>query len=444
MLNSEKLVMRGAFWTIGAYGLSVGLRFGSNIVLSRLVVPEVFGIMLVINTLRNGIELISDVGIGQNIVHNSDGEKRAFLDTAWTIQILRGLVLFSILFLAAAPLGQLYSLPASAIQFSALTLAIMGAASVSIYVLQRRLQLVRLNLFDLGMDFIGAVLVVGLALYSPTIWSLILANVLGAAIRTVATYLLPHGRNWFAWGPDCARQILSFGKWIYLASLLSFLCASFDKLYLGQSVPLALLGIYGIARNVADLPAALIARLGHSLIFPLIAREQDGPRAELRKHLRPLRLKLLLACAVSIAFGAAFADYAIRIVYDSRYHEATWMLPILLVGVWGAILCSINEYALLGVGKPLYGAAGNMTKLACLVVGIPLALQVAGLLGAILLIAFSDVCRYFLILFGQQRERVSFFMQDIMVSAIMLGLLALLTLLRLKAGLGTAFDGATG
>lgn len=444
MLNSKKLVMRGAVWTIGTYGLSVGLRFGSNIILSRLVVPEVFGIMLVINTLRNGIELISDVGIGQNIVHNSHGEKRSFLDTAWTIQILRGAVLFSILFLAAAPLGKLYDLPASAIQFSALTLVIMGAASISIYIMQRRLQIVRLNLFDLAMDFVSVALVVGLALYSPTIWSLILANVLAAAIRTAATYMLPHARSWFAWQPDYARQILSFGKWIYLASLLSFLCASFDKLYLGQSIPLALLGIYGIARNVADLPAALIARLGHSLIFPLIAREQDRPRSELRQHLSPLRLKLLVACAFAMAFGTAFADYAVRIVYDERYHEAGWMLPILLIGVWGAILCSINEYALLGVGKPLYGATGNMAKLACLVVGIPLGLQVAGLLGAILVLAFSDICRYFLILFGQRREHVSFFLQDVMMSALMLGLLGLLSLLRLEFGLGTAFDGALG
>ncbi|MGO4834884.1 oligosaccharide flippase family protein, partial [Rhizobiaceae sp. 2RAB30] len=390
------------------------------------------GIMLVINTLRNGIELISDVGIGQNIVHNSDGEKRRFLDTAWTIQILRGAVLFSLLFLAAAPLGQLYDLPASAIQFSALTLVIMGAASISIYLMQRRLQIVRLNLFDLAMDFVSVALVVGLALYSPTIWSLILANVLAAAIRTVATYMLPHARNWLAWQPDYARQILSFGKWIYLASLLSFLCASFDKLYLGQSIPLALLGIYGIARNVADLPGALISRLGHSLIFPLIAREQDRPRSELRQHLSPLRLKLLLVCALGMGFGTAFADYAVRIVYDERYHEASWMLPVLLIGVWGAILCSMNEYALLGVGKPLYGATGNMAKLACLVVGIPLGLQVAGLLGAIVVLALSDVCRYFLILFGQRREHVSFFLQDVMMSVLMLGVLALLSLLRLQ------------
>lgn len=434
--------MRGAIWTIGTYGASVALRFGTNVVLTRLVAPEVFGVMLIINTLRNGIELLSDVGIGQNIVQNPKGEDRSFRDVAWTIQLVRGVVLFSLLFAVAAPLGKLYHLPATAIQLSSVTLALMGAASLSIYLMQRRLQFARLNLFDLAIDAISAALVIGLAIISPTIWSLIIANIVSTTIRTIASYFLPEARNWLAWHKEHAREIRAFGKWIYLASLLAFLCASFDKLYLGQSIPLALLGIYGLARNVADLPAALFARLGHSLVFPVIASQRSGSREELHARLSPLRLKLLLVGAACIAFGAAFADYAISIIYDSRYQEAAWMLPVMLAGVWVSILCSMNEYALLGVGKPLYGAIGNMVKLLCLVIGIPIALHTVGLLGAIIIVILGDFCRYLPILVGQQRERLSFMMQDLAISLFLLALLAGFTLLRWQAGFGTAFDSA--
>lgn len=441
MAFAQKLVMRGALWTIGAYGASVSLRFGSNVILSRLVMPEVFGVMLIINTLRNGIELISDVGIGQNIVHNPQGETRSFRDTAWTIQLLRGVVLFSALFLAASSIAEIYRLPAEAIQLSAVTLVFMGAASTSIYLLQRRLQFVRLNLFDLGIDFIGAVLVVGLALYSPTIWSLITAHILMVVVRLVGTFLLPESRNWFAWNPAHARQILSFGKWIYLSSLLAFLAASFDKLYLGQSIPLAMLGIYGLARNVADLPTALFARLGHSLVFPVIAAEQESPRGEMRGRLSPLRLKLLFVAAACLAFGIAFGDFAIRIIYDARYAAAGWMLPVMLAGVWAAILCSMNEYVLIGLGKPLYGALGNLAKLIGLAIGIPVGLHLGGLGGAILAVALADCCRYLPILLGQRRETVSFLRQDIALSSVMVALVCLFTVLRGAAGFGSAFDG---
>lgn len=440
MSLSSRQERNGAIWIVGGYGTSVALRFGSNVILSRLVVPEVFGVMLIINTLRSGIELLSDVGIGQNIVHNPKGEQRDFLNVAWTIQLLRGLLLFSLLFVVAAPLGQLYQLPSAAIQLSALTLALAGAASVAIYLQQRRLQFARSNLFDLGVDAIGAVLVVGLAWYSPTIWSLIFASILTTAIRTGASYLLPDARNWFAWQRDHALEIIHFGKWIYVSSLLAYLCASFDRLYLGQTIPLALLGIYGVARNIADLPALLFARLGHSLVFPVVAANQETPRPELRQRIKTLRFKLLLLCAVCIALGASIADFAVMIVYDARYQEAGWMLPVMLVGVWVSILCSMNDYALLGLGKPLYGAAGNLTKLICLAIGIPLGLHLYGLLGAILAMALGDVFRYFPILFGQRQEHLSFRAQDLALTALMLGLLAAFTLLRWQLGLGTAFD----
>lgn len=440
MSFSSKSFLGGAIWTIGAFGASVCLRFGSNVVLSRLVVPEIFGTMLILNTLRNGIELLSDVGIGQNIVQNPKGGTQEFLNTAWTIQIVRGFILFSILFVAAAPLAQLYQLPVGALQLSSVTLAIMGAASISIYILQRNLRLAQISMFDLSIDAVGAILTVGLAWHSPTIWSLIIANIATVSIRTFATYLLPSARTWLVWNRAYATQIVHFGKWIYLSSLLAYSCASFDRLFLGQSISLALLGIYGLAKNVAELPSALFARLGHSLVFPVIAANQQVSRQELRSRIGSLRFKLLLVCAVSIAAATSFADIAIMIIYDSRYHEAGWMLPLMLVGVWFGILCSMNEYSLLGLGKPLYGASGNLVKLICLAVGIPVGLHLFGILGAVLALVLGDIFRYFPILLGQRREDLSFRRQDIVLTIVFIAVLFAVTLSRWQLGFGTAFS----
>ncbi|WAJ31108.1 oligosaccharide flippase family protein [Antarcticirhabdus aurantiaca] len=438
---SGKFVLRGTAWTVGTYGISTALRFGSNVVLSRLVVPEVFGIMLVINTLRAGIDLLSDVGIGQNIVHSPNGDDRRFRNTAWTVQVLRGALLFAVFVLAAPFLGSVYGLPSEAIQLSAFSLLILGFCSVSVHLLQRRLRIVTSNLFDLAMDVVGIALTIGLAYWWPSFWSLIIAGLVASTIRAAATYLLPEAPVRLDWKAEDARQILSFGKWIYLASMLAFLCASIDKLYLGSIVPLAVLGIYGIARNIADLPVALAGRIGYSIVFPLIAAERDLPREIMRGHLAPIRLKLLLACALCIGLAAGFADYAVRLVYDSRYHDAAWMLPILLLGAWGSVMCSVNEYLLLGLGKPLYGAAANVAKLAYLGLGMAVAWSVLGLVGAVAVIALADVSRYLIIAFGQGRERVVFLRQDMIATVLLVAVIAAISLARIEAGFGTTFDG---
>src|SRR5262245_43506231 len=66
--------LRGAAWTIGAFGVGQALRLLTNIVLARLLAPELFGIMIIINSVRTGIDLVSDVGIGQSIVQNRNAE----------------------------------------------------------------------------------------------------------------------------------------------------------------------------------------------------------------------------------------------------------------------------------------------------------------------------------------------------------------------------------
>lgn len=441
MALSEKRIVKGAVWTIGAYGFTVCLRFFSNVVLSRLVVPEVFGLMMVLNTLKMGAELMTDVGIGQNIVRSANAEKQSFQNTAWTIQFVRGLAIFGLLSLAAYPLARLYEIPMSAIELSALAVLVAGTASTSVYYLQRHMDIKRYNIFELVCDILQAVLVVGLAFLSPTIWSLIAANILAAGLRAALSYGLPHARNRFEWHGDHAREIISFGKWMFLSSLLAFLCMNFDRLYLAQAIPLAVVGIYAISRTIAEIPAALAARLGHQLIFPLIAASQAGSREDLRRGVAPMRFKLLAAAAFAIAFGIATADIAVSLIYDDRYRDAGWMLALLLAGVWFAILCSVNEYTVLGVGKPMYGVAGNATKLAALVAGTPPAVMAYGLPGAILTVAASEILRYIPVFYGQRRERVTFFRQDLFLSLFLAVLLSTFLWLRWYLGFGTPFDG---
>ncbi|MCX8996221.1 oligosaccharide flippase family protein [Rhizobiaceae bacterium BDR2-2] len=444
MAISQRRVVTGAMWTIGTYVLTVGIRFVSNIILSRIVVPEVFGVLMIITTLKFGIELLTDVGIAQNVVRSKDGDKKSFQNTAWTLQFVRGLVLFGLLTMAAYPLSQIYQIPASAIQLSGLTLVILGAASTSIYYLQRQMQLMRMNLFDLAVDAVSAVLVVGLALINPTVWSIIAANLLGAAFRATLSYALPRARNWFEWNRAHVEEVLSFGKWIFLSSILSFLCMNFDKLFLAQSLPLAVVGVYAIARTIADLPSALIGRISYQLVFPLIAAHAGETRAALRRHVGSLRLKLLLGAAFCMAFGISVADIATEIIYDSRYHEAGWMLAMLLVGIWFSIVCTVNDYMLLGLGKPVYAVIGNSLKLAGLVALTPVASAWMGLPGAIMAISACELFRYLPVVYGQWREQISFVRQDVLVNAALVAFLALFLFVRLETGFGTPFDAIPG
>ena len=160
-------------WSTGAFAAAQAIRLVNNVLLARILAPELFGIMLIINTLRTGIELTSDVGFGQNIISNKDGAQRSFYSTAWTIQILRGVILCLIFAAASTSIAHFYGHPSisTVLLASSLIFLFSGFNSMGPALLQKKLELKRISIFEGdSIAVLSLVVHVGFALLSPTIW----------------------------------------------------------------------------------------------------------------------------------------------------------------------------------------------------------------------------------------------------------------------------------
>jgi O-antigen/teichoic acid export membrane protein len=441
-LATGKLV-NGTVWTVGAFGASQIIRLGSNIVLTRLLAPELFGLMVIVNTLMTGIQLVSDIGIGQNIVHSKNAEKPEFYSTAWSIQIIRGIILWLAFLAAAVPVARFYEMPvlSTILPVAGISILVGGLTSVSPSLLQKRLQFAKLNVFLLVTAIASAAAFILLAYTNRTIWSLVIGLVVQSVISTIASFfLLPELKHKFRLDKRFTWEIVNFGKWIFMSTMVYFLSGNFDRLYFAKVVPLQLLGVYGIARSISDLVGVVASRVGGTVVFPFIASHADMPRESLRRQLMPIRSRFLWLTALGCSLFVATADLAIKFIYDQRYHAAGWMLPILVVGAWFSMIATINENTLLGLGKPSYATAGYSVKFLLLVFGLPISLKFNGLVGGVIALAMIEVFRYVPIFIGQKRERFSFGGQDLGLTGAMFMMIAVFEWLRWESGFGTSFD----
>jgi O-antigen/teichoic acid export membrane protein len=303
------------------------------------------------------------------------------------------------------------------------------------------MQIATLNAFDVLLEAISAAARIGLVFISPTIWALAWSSLVLPLATAIGSYFLALDvRHRFYISKDYAWQIFTFGKWIFVTAVLYFLSSNFDRLYLGAVVPLSLLGIFGIARTLSGLLGDAFSRVCTLIIFPLVASSSQTPREQLRKQLAPIRLGFLLLIALGVSLFVATSDYLIATLYDYRYQAAGWMLPLLTIGLWFSIMCNINEWTLIGLGRPQYTAVANGLKLGWILIALPLGILQYGILGAVIVITFSDLFRYFPILTGQIRLQVSFAVQDLFSTLIMFALIGFWEWLRLALGLGTSFD----
>jgi O-antigen/teichoic acid export membrane protein len=439
MSTLKKLAIRAAIWTIFGYGANQLLRFCSNLILTRLLVPEYFGLMAVVNTLVIGLELFSDVGIGQSIIQNKRGDDPAFINTAWTIQVIRGFILWIFCLLLTFPAAKFYGEPRLLwiLPIVGLSTIFVGLSSSSLITLNRQLSLRKIMIFDFTQQVLCIITMVILAWLTRSVWSLVIGAITSGIYRMVASYwLIPGYSNRFAWEQEAAKEILSFGKWVFLATAVTFLNEQADRLILAKLLSFKLLGVYTIAYTLAGIPRELIKSLSFRVIFPTISQQIDLPRETLRSQIIRQRWLLLLGFAVVLACLASVGDLVIGILYDKRYADATWMMPILSCGIWFSVLFYSVNPALLAMGKPLYSALSNLAGFTVIGLGLPLAYSRFGTVGAIVVIALSDMPLYIVNLYALRKEKLSCITQDIQTTAFFIGVLALLLIVRNSLGLG--------
>jgi O-antigen/teichoic acid export membrane protein len=412
---SKLVLFSAAGWVTAAYIIQQVLRLGTSITLAWLLAPELLGTMLLINTLRTGGELLTDVGVGQSIVNNPRGNDPDFYNTAWTIQIIRGVVLFAIALALTIPMSHIYEnaslmtlLPVVAPIF-----IMTGLTSPSRFLLQKRMEVRKLTMFDLALAIIGAAIQIALAAYSPTIWALIWGLLISTALSTLGSFFLIDWRSHrLRWDASAAKEIFRFGKWVFAASLIYFLAMNFDRLYFADAIPIALLGVFGIARTFSETVMLLFQRVGNLLIFPKIsASNQRG--GDLRKSITPVRMIALFLTATSLAMGIALADEFIYLVYDQRYHAAGFFLTVLLFGTWFSILAAMADAMMMGIGKPSGVAFSNGFKLIVLVVTLPLVLAQFGINAALAVFVVAEAVRYAVLMWQKRRAGIGFTRQDI-------------------------------
>lgn len=445
MSSVKKLAIRGAVWTIAGYGASQILRFGSNLILTRLLAPEVFGLMALVYVFITGLHLFSDIGIGPSIIQNKRGDDPDFFNTAWTMQVIRGLCMWLFCLLITWPVAQLYKEPLLLylIPVVGLSTVIEGFRSTALFTLNRQLTVSKVAMFEFGGQLVGTVVMIALAWFFHSIWAIVIANLVSATVQLVWSHLLIPGlRNHFVWERTAVKNIFSFGKWIFVSTALTYLAEQSDRLILGKLIPFELLGIYGIAFMLGDIPRSVLSAISSKVLFPAFSKLADLPREDFRTKILKNRKLVLIGAALGLTLLVSFGDILISVLYDERYAQAAWMLPILAIGFWPRILTETIDRVFFALGKPLYPTYGSFFKFLYMVIALPLGFflmggnQGKGLLGAIIVIALNDLPFYGAVAYGLWREKLTSVVQDIKATALFLTLLAAVLTGRFLLGWG--------
>jgi O-antigen/teichoic acid export membrane protein len=444
----ESRALKGTYFTIASYAISMGLRLFGSIILTRLFAPELFGLMTLLMTIIVGLNLFSHIGFQDSVIQNPRGDDEPFLNTAWTIQALRGVGLWLVFAIVAWPVAHFYDqrmfwlLPI--VGFSAV---ISGFRSPNLLSLSRHLGVARLSILDLTCQLTQFSVAIGWAFFDRTIRALVVATLASELTRTLLSYRIIKGgvRPRFVLEREALRSILTFGRWILIGTALTFLANQSDRLILPKLLPkpiaFQVLGVYGIAFTLSDVPRQIISMFSSNVGFPFIAKFAHQPRPDFRKLVLKYRMVVLAAGAVLLTFTICVGDIFILHVYKKPYHGAAWMIAIFGLGLWHTLLYSTTSPAIMSLQKSHYNALANLLYFLTLVSLLPLGYIHFGIVGVLVAVAVSDLPMYIVNVYASYREGLGMLRQDGLMTLFFAGTLALGFIIRHSFGLGLPFPG---
>ena len=390
----KALAIRGSVWTLVGHGGSLIISMIRSLIMTRLLFPEVYGLMTLVWAVLFGLQMFADTGITVTIIRDPRGDEPDFLNTAFTTNVLRGVLLWGLSCLLAYPLASMYGQPSLALLLPAtgLTALVHGFVSTSIYVRRRHMDFKRLTILSLFVQVFTFGVAVIWAWFSRSVWAIVVSAVVGEMFNVAASHLyLPGIRNRFRWDRSALDTFIVFGKWIYLSSVVYFLSTQSDRFLLGKYLDMALLGVYGTATVLTGAVQTVVQKINSDVLYPAYSRLV--PEGAQRLHRAVFRARLFggLGMIVPIAMMMVLGTRIVELLYDHRYHEAGWMLQVLSIRLIIVAIISNGESCLVALGHPKYQFIENLSRAIAIVVAVPIGWWQAGVHGLIWAIALSEL-----------------------------------------------------
>jgi len=385
-----------SFWSLFQIFGNYGLRLASNLIMTRLLVPEAFGLMALLGTLLTAFALFTDMGINRSIVREPDGDTDRFLRVAWVAKILRGAIIAAFTLIAAlliwllapsiATPGTAYADPVlpALVAVAALSPLIQGAEATTKDLTLRRLQNWWVTFVGISAQVAGLISMILFVQIEASVWALLFGMLVSTFLATALSFFIyPGPKMRFEWDAEIAWRLWTYGKFLLGSSALTFVARNADKLMLAGFLGSATFGVYTIAMVWVEAGVSLLNRIADRVGFPALAEIiRDRPH-DVRRLFRKFQTVIDLFCALGFLATFLFGEALIRFLYTSDYAAAGSYLQILSLGFLVARFQTLNGLLMnIGDSRSIMIVSGIRAIAICIT--LPVSFHLLGLPGALL------------------------------------------------------------
>jgi O-antigen/teichoic acid export membrane protein len=386
-------ILRGSAVTMIGFGGGQALSLVSSVVLTRLLDREAYGLYRLANVFLEGLANFTATGSGPAIIRDERGDDPAFLNTAWTLQAVRGIGLWLLACALGFPYAWFYKQPILGVLIPVvgLTVLIDSFDASALHWCVRHMKLERVTVLEFLRQLSGFLVTVAWAWMWPSVWAFTGGTTVGCVLVLVLSHLaLPGPPSRFHFEREAARTQFHFGKWIFVNSALDFTARQLDVLLLGRYISIGQVGVYGLAIKLADPLVSLNQRLSRQVLFPAYSSAFRTAKSDLIRSFYRLRGVMELLHMPALGFCMTAGTGIVKLLLSDKFWEAGWIFQILCIR--SAMKCLFNPLAAccIAIDATRAIAFSLAVRTIWVVISVPLAYYQWGLPGVVWAVALSE------------------------------------------------------
>jgi O-antigen/teichoic acid export membrane protein len=361
------------------------------VILARLLEPKDFGLFGLCLVAIQAMKVLTKSGFWAALLQKR-GDVRPYLDTYFVISAGRGAVLTMLLFAGAGMTSVLLGQPEAAPLLRVICLCFLaqGLTSPAIVHYWRDLRLGKECIYQIVGTISDLIVAVGAAIMLGNSWALVLGLLARDIVQSAFSYILAPYRVG-GWGSLFrAKELFTFGGWIFVTSVLMFLLDHGTMLFVGRILGVSALGLYILACQIGSRPAReFISVLANPTFVAFSTLQNDLPKLR-QAYLKTLQLISVIAIPASVAL-AILAENIVSVFLSDKWASIVGVLMVL--GLWSGLQSvNITAYALFkALGRPGAETRFRLWQILAVIATIWPLCRVFGLLGVGVALFWSEL-----------------------------------------------------
>jgi len=344
----------GFFWMFGERITAQLVSFIVSIVLSRILIPEHFGIIALCNVFISLCNVFVNSGFGQSLVQKKDADELDFSSTLYSTVVI-SIVLYLVLFFVAPFIAQFYDkydnqLLTTMIRIMALRLPLAAYNSIQHAYVSKKMLFRKFFFSTLFGTVISGVVGIILAYNGFGVYALVaqyLTNVfIDTIVLTITLKWLPK------WKYSFKRfiSLFKYGWKLLLSGLLDTGYNELRSLVIGKKYSTSDLAFYDKGKQLPSIIGVNTNSAISSVLFPAMSKMQDDIEKVKYATQQSIRISSYLIFPMLVGL-AAVAEPLIQILFTEKWLECVPYLQVLCIVYAFYPMHIANLQAIKAIGK---------------------------------------------------------------------------------------------